>query len=263
MKESMSEPIRRIFIFNPNNIALLGHINLREVSYPDDADLIVVYGGDGTMLKAIAEYAHLDIPFYGINRGHVGYLLNKEEDPLWQKPEESKVLELFPLYIEAEGDSDAPMKALAFNDVWISPQAGQTVHMKMSINGRKIMGAIQGDGLIFSTPQGSTGYNRAAGGMIVKPSLPIIQITPKACTIGARRAIMNPILEKDDAVIFVEFLDTEYRVPEIYSDGRKWELNNPTNLTVRKSDRRVRLVFSEHTTFYNKIYDLEYHGYGI
>jgi NAD+ kinase len=132
--------------------------------------------------------------------------------------------------------------------------------MKMTINGRTLKGTIVGDGIIVSTPQGSTGYNRSAGGKIIKPSIPVLQVTPKSCTIGDRRAVMSSFIERDDSIISIEFEDYEYRSAEVWADGIKLnKTDDPIKrITFKKSSDTVRLLFDNEYGFYDKIYNLQY-----
>ncbi len=143
---------------------------------PRECDLVVSLGGDGAMLKAAKIALAMDKPLAGINAGRLGYLcaieladLDKNEDPF----SGLKVSERAVLETEAGGQH-----CYALNDVVLGKRFyGQTVEMEVLLDGRTVMG-IRGDGLIISTPTGSTAYNRNAGGPLMLPDVDALCLTP-------------------------------------------------------------------------------------
>jgi len=257
-------------------MALIGTPRLTEIDYeflnriaevcePRDADVFLAAGGDNTMLQAIHQNFQYQKPFVGLNFGKVGFLLNNHHPQTRSDMNtfvnNAKVLNLWLIegrinYVD--GDYDI---IWAFNDIWMNPSMGQTIRMNMTINDRKINGTIVGDGIIVSTPQGSTGYSRSAGGKIIKPSIPVIQVTPKACTIGSSREILSSFIEEDNVNIVFEFEDFEFRQAEIFADGSKVNKDKHIrSIEFRKSEKSANLLFDSHQGFYDKIYNLQYHG---
>jgi len=236
------------------------------VTNPDEADIVVAAGGDNTMLEAIHLHYGLKIPFFGWNFGRVGFLLNKiapdDSGQFMGIIANAKPIDLWAVQAKITYEDGIKATVAGFNDIWISPIGGQTVRMNMSINDRDIGGTIVGDGLIVSTPQGSTGYNRSAGGKIIKPSLPALQITPKSCTIGERRIVMNSIIENADAVVKIEFEDFRFRPADVFHDGKIVSpYGKPTieSIEFRRSPLEVKLLFDSESGFYDKIYNLQYY----
>ncbi len=124
-------------------------------------DIIIVIGGDGTMLHAIRQYWRKRVPFYGINTGHLGFLLN--EAPLAFGQKKRLLVEHLPLLrvdISGEGGSK---NALAFNDAWVERASGQTAHLSVTVDGHSRLEHLVADGVLVSTAAGSTSYARAMG----------------------------------------------------------------------------------------------------
>ena len=144
---------------NPESRAVARRL---EVHSREDPELIVVAGGDGTMLRAIREHWRRRIPFYGINTGHLGFLLNDSRgiDPVQQE----LVLYHMPLLrVEVESLDGRRSSALAFNDAWVERATGQTAWLRLLINDQERIEKLVGDGLLVATAAGSTSYAHAMG----------------------------------------------------------------------------------------------------
>jgi NAD+ kinase len=135
---------------------------------PEDADLIIVIGGDGSMLHALHKYMHLNIPFYGINAGSIGFLMNSLHlDNFLENIQNSKTTNLYPLEMQAIGINGEKFEALAINEVSIFRKTNQAAKFKIEIDGIERM-ELSADGALVSTPAGSSAYNLSAGGPIVQ-----------------------------------------------------------------------------------------------
>lgn len=128
----------------------------------DDAEAVVVLGGDGTMLQAIRQHWRTRLPFYGLNLGHVGFLLNeKDVFEFWNQ--ELLFYQLPLLWVEIELQSGIRHQRLAFNDAWVERSSGQTAWMRVCINDSQCLPKVVGDGMLICTAAGSTSYARAMG----------------------------------------------------------------------------------------------------
>jgi NAD kinase/nicotinic acid mononucleotide adenylyltransferase len=132
----------------------------------DDPELIVPIGGDGTMLRAIRTHWRERLPFYGLNTGHLGFLMNdKGRLDFWNEP---LVLYQLPLlWVEVEDLNGVKKQSLAFNDTWVERSTGQTAWVEVRINGDARMPKVVCDGMLISTAAGSTAYARAMGAAAV------------------------------------------------------------------------------------------------
>ncbi|KKR86322.1 MAG: inorganic polyphosphate/ATP-NAD kinase [Candidatus Uhrbacteria bacterium GW2011_GWF2_41_16] len=129
-------------------------------------NLIVTLGGDGTMLRAIHKYWRLRVPFFGINLGHVGFLLNNIRDIFVPSMlAGNHVLLPSPLlHVETWNETSGVLqKGLAFNDAWLERKRGGMAVMEVLVNGEVWIPRAVGDGMLVSTAAGSTAYARAMG----------------------------------------------------------------------------------------------------
>jgi NAD+ kinase len=136
----------------------------RWVDY-ENPNCVAVVGGDGTMLRAIRKHWRRRLPFFGMNTGHLGFLLNslseQEDEPLGAK--EVTLHQLPMLYVEMESEDGVRRDALAFNDAWIERATSQSLWMKVEVNGQTRLPNLAADGLLVSTAAGSTAYARSMG----------------------------------------------------------------------------------------------------
>jgi NAD+ kinase len=170
----------------------------------DQADLCVVFGGDGTLLMAARTLGVTGVPLMGLNMGKLGFLA--EFDVQHMQKHFDNVLEgrIAPterimLQVSVENGPEPTFRSLAANDVSIS--AGEPFRM-IDLNvtrGDALIARYLGDGLVISTPTGSTGYNMSAGGPILEPTLDGITITP----IAPHSLSLRPIVIRSDRPVHV------------------------------------------------------------
>ena len=145
----------------------------------DKADIIVVLGGDGTMLKALHEYYELDIPFYGLNYGSVGFLMNPDKDSaLDQRLTKAQAINLYPLEMKAVSHDGDIYEAIAFNEVSLLREHQQTAKLRVSVDNTVRLNELMCDGILVATPAGSTAYNLSAHGPIIPMSANVLALTP-------------------------------------------------------------------------------------
>lgn len=159
---------------------LVSKYNLIDANSLDvDCDAVVVLGGDGMMLKVMHRYIEHDIPIYGMNRGSVGFLMNSfSEESLIDRINSSVVVELYPLEMKVELTNGQRHEALAVNEVSLLRETNQAAKIKIVIDGKERLEALVCDGILLSTPAGSTAYNFAAHGPIVPLNSNILPLTP-------------------------------------------------------------------------------------
>ena len=184
---------------------------------PDEQrpNLIVVIGGDGTMLRAIREHWRRRVPFYGINTGHMGFLLNSRPSsaPLLH----DVVLQQLPLlHVTTRGPDGEEHSSLAFNDAWVERATGQTAWLSVVVDGRERLPRLVADGALVSTAAGSTSYARAMGA----PPMPLN--TPALLLVGSN--VLVPAFWKQavlslEASVQLTTLDPDKRPLHGYVDG--------------------------------------------
>ena len=146
---------------------------------PAEADIIIPLGGDGTMLEAIHAYQSFDKPFYGMNRGTVGFMLNDYiTEHLRDRLAAAYPMTLRPLQMTAWTASGALIEALAFNEVSLMRQVHNAAKISIVLDNVERMAELVCDGVLVSTPAGSTAYNLSAHGPIVPLKSSILALTP-------------------------------------------------------------------------------------
>ena len=179
---SRFDPTRIAFEAAPTPIALEARARL-VARYGDcafgHAEVVVALGGDGFMLETIHRVLTRNIPVYGMNRGSVGFLMNSySEDDLPDRLERAQAAELHPLRMSAVTVTGSVEEALAFNEVSLLRQLRQASKIRVTIDGRVRLQELSCDGVLISTPAGSTAYNLSAHGPIIPLSANLLPLTP-------------------------------------------------------------------------------------
>jgi NAD+ kinase len=159
---------------------------LREVSKRygnvpiEEADAVVAIGGDGFMLQTLHRNMRHDKPTYGLMQGSVGFLMNQYESEMSvpDRLARAKIAELHPLRMVAHGEAGTEMTALAINEVSLLRQTKQAAKIRVSVNGSVKLDEMISDGILLSTPAGSTAYNLSAHGPIIPLGSQIMALTP-------------------------------------------------------------------------------------
>jgi NAD+ kinase len=181
---------------------------------PEGADVIVALGGDGQMLQTMHRYLNNRIPIYGMNRGSVGFLLNDyREDQLLERLEQAEINAIHPLRMTATDRNGAEHRAIAINEVSLFRQIYQAAKLRISVDGRVRLDELICDGVLVSTPAGSTAYNLSAHGPILPIDAPLIEVLePEKRPVSAvadntefRDVIAVEVKEASDVDIFMMF----------------------------------------------------------
>jgi NAD+ kinase len=154
-------------------------IQLSEIKEKPDADLIVVLGGDGFMLHCLHSLMHYNIPIYGINCGTVGFLLNPFDlENLLLKLEKAVFSITHPLEMISTLENGESVSHLAVNEVSLFRQTSQSSKIMISINNDVRLKELVCDGVLVSTPAGSSAYNYSVNGPILPIGSNILALTP-------------------------------------------------------------------------------------
>ncbi|MEM7444543.1 MAG: NAD kinase [Pseudomonadota bacterium] len=146
---------------------------------PEDADIVVALGGDGHMLETLHRYMDVNRPIYGMNCGSVGFLLNPfQEEGLLERLARAQRVRLHPLQMRAVDIFGGEHHARAFNEVSLLRETRQTAKLRISIDGVVRLPELICDGVLVSTPAGSTAYNLSAHGPIVPLGAGVLALTP-------------------------------------------------------------------------------------
>ena len=227
--------------------------NVDVVETPDDIDLLVTLGGDGTMLRGARFLGGRQVPILGINLGRLGFLTCCGVDELHgaiarfvaneHRTEPRMALETF----TQQGAGQPPWRAL--NDVVLHKGGfARVVRLSVSVNDEMIA-SYAADGIVISTPTGSTAYNLSAGGPVVVPTVESLIVTPiSAHTLGVR-----PVVLPSSATIQVRALDGPEELL-VTIDGQVGATVPPGDtLIVRRADAPVLIVRFSDVTFFSRM----------
>jgi NAD+ kinase len=216
-------------------------------------DLLLVFGGDGTMLRMVRETHGSGTPILGVNMGRLGFLTAVSSkdiaaglEKLWRN---DFVIETRPL-MEASGQCQGrPIRMSALNDIVISRGAvSRLIELEVSVND-KALTCYRGDGLIVSSPTGSTAYSLSAGGPIINPGAEVFAITPICAHALSNRAVIISL----SSVVKVKLL-SEGMETIIAADGQiQADLAGRDIVTIRRSRRMARLLLPGETSFFETI----------
>ncbi len=216
-------------------------------------DLVIVLGGDGTLLS-VARSVLPGVPVLGVNLGRLGFLTEVSRSELY--PTLMRVLtgnfhfeerSLFDAELRREGKEAQRFRA--FNDVVITKSAlARIIELTVKVAGH-LVARYRSDGLIVSTPNGSTAYNLSAGGPILSPDLPVAVITP----ICPHTLTLRPIVVGDSHSIEIS-LETQGEEVFLTVDGQEGgSLGYRNTVGIWRSEHPVRLVRMHDRTFYDSL----------
>ena len=261
--------MRRIITINSNQ--LNKSINTREIlteklidagfevtyDFCKDSELIISIGGDGSFLKTVHDFNFPHIPIIGINTGHLGFFPEISPNKI------DKFIELYKnnnfliqdvSLIEATiYTNDCKSNMYAINEVVVKGDKSRTIHLKLNVNDKHIQN-FSGDGMIISTPTGSTAYNYAAGGSIVDPGLNLMQLTPLyPINTNAYRCFTSSIIFSSESIIEII---PEYRFEDsvlIVIDGIEYRYNKMYDIKISVSDLKVKLLRMLDYEFWSRV----------
>jgi NAD+ kinase len=203
---------------------------------PEEADVIVALGGDGFMLQTLHNFMDRDIPIYGMNRGTVGFLMNKySHNKLLERVEKAEEFTLYPLLMKATQIDGTVHEARAINDVYLLRETRQTAKIRIHVDGKIRMQELVCDGVLVCTPAGSTAYNLSAHGPIVPLGSDILGLTPIS---AFRPRHWRGALLAHNAEVRFEVLEYQKRPVSAVADTT--EVRDIREVTVRE-DRSVSL----------------------
>lgn len=225
--------------------------------YDPSAELNICVGGDGAFLRSVHRNKFPSIPFIGINTGHLGFFQEilpegVEDFILKYVNKEYTVEELF--LVNAEIITKKKKYYLtAVNEIVIKGMHSKVIHLDLFIDGNHLE-KFSGDGIIISTPAGSTAYNLSAGGSIIFPSLKALQITPLApINSKAFRSLIRSAVVPGDLVIKIkpEFYYTNSTL--ILNDGMEFKYDNIDSINFKISNRKIYKLNFDKDVYWNNL----------
>ena len=214
----------------------------------EKADIVIVFGGDGTMLQVASSIIDTGTPILGINMGNLGFLTESDHSDM------SKVVDII---IRGAFDIEERMvltanvegvRYIAINEVSIARNRTEhTIDIEIYVDGG-LADVVTGDGVIVCTPTGSTAYAMSCGGAILSPDLKAMQIT----AICAHSLHSRPIVVSDSSSVLLKVHRAKTDTVSVIVDGKKC-LGTADRVTVSRADKLFRLVRLNEDNFYNKL----------
>lgn len=217
---------------------------------PEGTECVLVIGGDGTLIRAAREMHAYDVPLLGINMGTLGYLAEAElqnvEESLSQLIHGDMQVEK---RMMLQGIINDEVEELALNDIVVTRLGAlRVIHFKLYVNG-ELLNTYHADGIIISTPTGSTAYNLSAGGPIVEPTASLIVITP-ICSHALNTSSI--VLSAEDEILIEVTSDREgnEQTVGLSFDGEcNMEVHTGDSIVIRKASAETKLLKLSNVSF--------------
>lgn len=208
------------------------------------ADVIIPLGGDGFMLETLRKHMTLirrGLPVYGMNLGTVGFLMNRFDlKGLKERLESAQAAKINPLEMTVHGRGGV-FTALAINEISLLRETRQAAHIRISIDGDIRMERLMADGILISTPAGSTAYNLSAHGPVIPLGSDVLALTPIS---AFRPRRWRGALLKNSAKVLFEILNPKKRPVSAVADSR--EFRDVTSVSVQQaSNITLTLLFDK------------------
>ncbi len=216
----------------------------------EKADVIVPLGGDGFLLKSLHDFNKYNKPFYGINYGSIGFLMNSDYDEKLDNIISSALkIKIKPLNMEAKNNNGESFKSIAFNEISIRRQTQQTAKISIRINDIERMKELICDGVLVSTAAGSTAYNLSAHGSIIPLDSKLLALTPIS---SYRPRRWRGALLSEKTKINFHVRNSEIRSSGVAADHN--EFNNVKEVEVTSSnDLTCTILFDNNHSIEEKV----------
>ncbi len=219
----------------------------------EHCDLVIVVGGDGSLLGAARALVDFGIPVIGVNHGRLGFLTDicpSELETLLSEVLDGQYLEenRFLLEVEVERNGQIIDEGCALNDVVLHPgRSTRIIEFELFIDGQFVY-KQRSDGIIIATPTGSTAYALSGGGPIMHPALDAIVLVPMFPHMLTNR----PLVISGNSEVRLVICEVDHIDPQISCDGQIHLLGHPNDsITIRKKARQLKSLHPEHHDFYD------------
>ena len=214
------------------------------------ANMIIVVGGDGFMLQTLKRLYKFKKPFYGVNSGNYGFLMNKFSNKnILKNLKILNSIKIHPLQMTVMTKSKQTKKSIAINEVSILRQSKQASSISITSNKKNIIKNLISDGVLVSTPAGSTAYNLSVHGPILNLDSKKLAVTPIS---PFRPRRWKGIIVTDKSKILIKNLDTEKRPISAVADN--FEVRNVKSIMI-KADKKItfELLYDKNNSLHKKI----------
>ncbi len=217
---------------------------------PNQSDVIVVIGGDGFMLKTLKKYQKYNKPFYGMNRGTFGFLMNKFKSKNIEKfISRAKTISISVLEMHANTINNVKKTAIAINEISLLRQGRQAASLQISSGKKIVIKKLISDGVLVSTPAGSTAYNLSVHGPILSLDSKKLAITPIS---PFRPRRWKGKIVSSSSLIKIKNLNKIKRPISVVADNV--EVRNINNVKIRiNNDMKFKLLYDPNNSLNKKI----------
>ena len=214
------------------------------------SNIIIVLGGDGFMLQTLKKFYKFNKPFYGINSGNYGFLMNKFSNKNFLKNfKSSRIIKIHPLLMKVKTKTDKIKTSIAINEVSILRQSKQASSISITLNKKNIIKNLISDGVLVSTPAGSTAYNLSAHGPILNLDSNKLTITPIS---PFRPRRWKGRIVNDKSKIIIKNLDINKRPISAVADN--FEVRNAKTIKIQANKKICfELLFDKNKSLHKKI----------
>jgi NAD+ kinase len=233
-----------------SQLALLG----RDVAI-GDLELVIVLGGDGTILRAAEIARGGRAPLLGVNLGHVGFLAEAEREDLTETVRRALARdytfeERMTVWVRVKKSDQVVYETWALNEVSVEKASRErSLEVAVEVDGRPLS-TFGCDGVVMSTPTGSTAYSFSAGGPVVWPSVDALLMVP----LSAHALFARPLVVGPDSALAVELLERSAGAGVIWADGRRtFDLPPGARVVVKRSPEPVRLARLSDSVFTDRL----------
>lgn len=240
-------------VLDEQTAELIGETSeLKKSQLTTQAELLLVLGGDGTMLNAARLTEESGIPILGVNMGGLGFLTETTLDQLYDSLEkvfhgDFELEERLMLRARIERHGEHVAHSSVLNDVTVSKGTlARMIEVQVSIDNQFVTN-LRGDGLIVSSPTGSTAYSLSAGGPILNPALQALALTP----ICPHTLTHRPLVVEGSAVVKVTLTSQEDGAMATFDGQVSVGLVQGDMVTIRASDHRAKLIRFPDTSYYH------------
>ncbi|MBQ0018830.1 MAG: NAD(+)/NADH kinase [Clostridiales bacterium] len=226
--------------------------------YDESCDLLVCIGGDGTFLSFVHKFRFPTAPIIGVNTGHLGFFQEASPENMEQTIKDIAngnylIQNIRPVEAEIVTDRNT-FRRIGINEILVRGLYSHVSQFAVTIGETKIQD-FSGDGILVSTPVGSTAYNYSLDGALVSPDLDVLQLTPVApMNTNAYRCFHSSILLPSNEKITLEGIGRNTNGTVIMSfDGRTHEFNKVKHVDIEQSKHEIHLIRFENYNYWEKL----------
>ena len=247
----MKDKVYLIFDKTKNSLRIKTLIlNKIEITTLKNSNIIMVLGGDGFMLQSLKKLYKFRKPFYGINSGNYGFLMNKFSNKNFLKNlKNSRNIQIHPLQMTVKTKNNQLKKSIAINEVSILRQGKQASSISITTNKKNIIKNLISDGVLVSTPAGSTAYNLSAHGPILNLDSNKLAVTPIS---PFRPRRWRGTIISDKSRVIIKNLDSTKRPISAVADN--FEVRNAKIISIHSNKNIIfNLLYDNNNSLYKKI----------